>query len=186
MMRLESQRLIMQEAQQIDILPIVEFLNKNHTFHQNFDPIRSKEYFTESFWTDKLESEKGLSFDQKGCQFFIKSLSDPITVIGFVNFSNVIRGCFQSCTVGYALDEHMQGQGFMTEALEACIVHIFSTQNLHRIQANYMPNNLRSAQLLSTLGFVIEGTAKDYLRINGAWEDHVLTSLINPNWSEPN
>lgn len=185
-MRIESQRLIMQEAQQADILPIVEFLNKNHAFHQNFDPIRSKEYFTESFWTNKFESNKELSFDQRGCQFFIKSKSDPITVIGFVNFSNVIRGCFQACTVGYALDQYKQGQGLMTEALRACIPHIFSTQNLHRIQANYMPNNLRSAQLLARLGFMIEGTAKKYLRINGAWEDHVLTSVINLNWSEPN
>jgi ribosomal-protein-alanine N-acetyltransferase len=39
---------------------------------------------------------------------------------------------------------------------------------------------VRSGRLLGRLGFVIEGYARDYLLVNGRWEDHVLTSLINP------
>lgn len=48
--------------------------------------------------------------------------------------------------------------------------------------ANYMPHNQRSGNLLRRLGFVVEGYARDYLLINGRWEDHIQTSLINPNW----
>jgi ribosomal-protein-alanine N-acetyltransferase len=59
---------------------------------------------------------------------------------------------------------------------------MFEQQKLHRIMANYMPSNKRSARLLQKLGFVIEGHAKKYLLINGQWEDHVLTSLTNENW----
>ncbi|MFB0585429.1 hypothetical protein [Aeromonas salmonicida] len=39
---------------------------------------------------------------------------------------------------------------------------------------------LRSAALLERLGFEREGYARDYLMINGRWEDHILTALLNP------
>jgi ribosomal-protein-alanine N-acetyltransferase len=28
----------------------------------------------------------------------------------------------------------------------------------------------------------VEGYARDYLLINGRWEDHVLTGIVNPDW----
>ncbi|TND51068.1 30S ribosomal protein S5 alanine N-acetyltransferase, partial [Aeromonas dhakensis] len=34
--------------------------------------------------------------------------------------------------------------------------------------------------LLERLGFEREGYAKEYLMINGRWEDHILTSRLNP------
>lgn len=71
----------------------------------------------------------------------------------------------------------------MTEALQIAIQYMFEEQNIHRIMANYMPSNMKSARVLQKLGFMIEGHAKEYLLINGKWEDHVLTSLTNPHWS---
>jgi len=70
----------------------------------------------------------------------------------------------------------------MSEAVAKAIEYIFEKQKLHRIMANYMPSNERSARLLQKLRFVIEGHAKKYLLINGQWEDHILTSLTNENW----
>jgi len=45
--------------------------------------------------------------------------------------------------------------------------------------AGYLPHNERSGKLLDRLGFEKEGLARKYLKINGRWEDHLLTSLIN-------
>ncbi|WP_235085187.1 GNAT family N-acetyltransferase [Chromobacterium sp. Beijing] len=70
----------------------------------------------------------------------------------------------------------------MREALEAVIRCAFDTLKLHRVQANYQPHNLRSAGLLKRLGFEIEGHAKNYLYLNGAWRDHVLSSRLNPDF----
>jgi len=38
--------------------------------------------------------------------------------------------------------------------------------------------------VLRRLGFVPQGYARDYLRIDGEWRDHVLTALVNARWSE--
>ena len=68
----------------------------------------------------------------------------------------------------------------MHEVVTAGIDYLFGERGLHRIMAGYMPANLRSGALLERLGFEREGYAKDYLMINGRWEDHVLTALLNP------
>jgi ribosomal-protein-alanine N-acetyltransferase len=68
----------------------------------------------------------------------------------------------------------------MREALLKANAYVFDSLGLHRIMANYMPSNERSAHVLDRLGFTREGLAKDYLKIDGRWEDHILTSLINP------
>jgi ribosomal-protein-alanine N-acetyltransferase len=52
------------------------------------------------------------------------------------------------------------------------------------VAASYMPRNARSGRVLERCGFRIEGTAISYLRIDGRWEDHVLTALINPDWPD--
>ncbi|MCA9294338.1 MAG: GNAT family N-acetyltransferase [Phycisphaerales bacterium] len=101
-------------------------------------------------------------------------------MVGEVGLSNIVRGCFRACHLGYHIDQAHEGKGLMSESLRAVIGHVFDEMKLHRIMANYLPGNDRSARLLERLGFVIEGRAKDYLFINGAWRDHVLTSLTNP------
>jgi [ribosomal protein S5]-alanine N-acetyltransferase len=103
-------------------------------------------------------------------------------IIGFCNFSQIFRGSFQACYLGYHIDGRFEGKGLMSEAVKKAIAYMFEQQKIHRIMANYVPSNKRSARLLEKLGFVIEGYAKKYLLINSQWEDHVLTSLTNENW----
>ena len=112
--------------------------------------------------------------------------SSDVEVIGSVHFSQVSRGAFQSAMLGYALDEAHVGQGLMSEALVASLEEMFSPRvNLHRVQAAYRPENVRSARVLAGLGFQGEGLAPGYLYIDGAWRDHIVTSLRNPNFALP-
>jgi ribosomal-protein-alanine N-acetyltransferase len=69
----------------------------------------------------------------------------------------------------------------MTEALRAVCAHAFTQMGLHRIQANHLPENLRSAAVLQRLGFEVEGYARSFLLIDGRWRDHVLTALVAPD-----
>lgn len=96
------------------------------------------------------------------------------------NFTNIVRGPLQACHLGYSVDQAHEGQGLMREVVAAGIRYMFDTVGLHRIMANHMATNLRSARLLHALGFEREGYARAYLRIAGRWEDMVLNALINP------
>ena len=110
----------------------------------------------------------------------------PGPVIGSVHLSNIVRGCFQSCSLGYALDQSFQGRGLMREALRAVIDQAFSLRlNLHRMQAAVRPENRRSIGVVQALGFRDEGLARDYLYIDGAWRDHHLYTLTNASFVPP-
>src|SRR5206468_11042647 len=111
--------------------------------------------------------------------------ASPDAIVGNLNLTQVHRGAFQSCVLGYNLAADHQGRGYMTEAVGAAVDFAFRSWNLHRVAANYMPRNSRSAAVLERCGFKIEGHAPSYLLIDGRWEDHVLTAIINPDWVGP-
>ncbi len=105
-------------------------------------------------------------------------------LIGAIGVSNIVRGAFQAGYLGYNIAQKYQGQGYMTEALEEVVAFAFSALNLHRLMANYRPDNLASGRVLQKLGFEKEGYAEKYLMVDGIWEDHILTSLRNDHWMQ--
>jgi ribosomal-protein-alanine N-acetyltransferase len=115
----------------------------------------------------------------------VETAAPDDTLLGWANLSEIVRGVFQACYLGYALAAAAQGRGYMTEALREVIRFAFEDLGLHRIMANYMPRNARSAAVLQRIGFTVEGLARDYLHIAGRWEDHILTSLTNPQAPRP-
>ncbi|WP_236191662.1 ribosomal protein S5-alanine N-acetyltransferase [Pseudomonas pharyngis] len=167
------------------------FYQRNQRHLAPWSPIRTTDYFSTEQIRRRLEIQA--SAFEAGLAVHMALLTpDGEQMIGACNFSGIIRGAFQACYLGYHIDEAHQGKGLMQEALEAAIAYMFVTQNLHRIMANYIPGNERSARLLERLGFEREGYAKAYLNIAGRWQDHVLTARVNPRfetseqrWSRP-
>ena len=119
-------------------------------------------------------------------RLWVHPLDADALVIGSIGFSQMTRGPFCHAVLGYQIDAAYQGRGLMREALGSAISYMFEVQRLHRISANYRPENTRSGALLARLGFRIEGVAERYLFIDGEWRDHILTSRTNdafdPAW----
>lgn len=165
----------------------VDFNRENEAFLTPWEPAFTPLSFDVA--NERLVRERAVVHARNGTAYSFAITAAGATtaapIIGWLNFHNVIRGIFRATVMGYKLDRRMQGQGLMTEAASAGIEYLFGTQRLHRIGANYMPHNQRSAAVLRRLGFQIEGTAKAYLFIGGEWRDHVLTSLTNPEPIDP-
>ncbi|MCU0119832.1 ribosomal protein S5-alanine N-acetyltransferase [Pseudomonas sp. B2M1-30] len=161
-----------------------DFYRRNQRHLAPWSPIRTTDYFSTEQIRRRLEVQASAFEASLAVHFAILTL-DGQQMIGACNFSGIIRGAFQACYLGYHIDETRQGEGLMQEALEAAIAYMFDTQNLHRIMANYIPGNERSARLLERLGFEREGYAKAYLNIAGRWQDHVLTALVNAAFEAP-
>lgn len=134
-----------------------------------------------SAWARRL-ADREAEFQKGESVHFIGTDAEESHVIGSCSLSNIIRGVFQACHMGYSVAQRYEGQGFMKKIVTHTIEYGFNEMNLHRIMANHMPDNARSEGLLKSLGFTREGYAHDYLLIAGRWEDHVLNSLVNPNF----
>lgn len=158
---------------------ILDFYRRNRDHLTPWEPLRDDHFYTLSYWHNRLQDSYSQFFNGTGVNLVAL---DPAgeRVIATCNFSNIMMGIFKACHLGYAIDRQHEGLGLMQEILTAAIDYLFREQGLHRIMACYMPANLRSGALLERLGFEREGYAREYLMINGRWEDHILTSLINP------
>ena len=161
---------------------MARFLRDNFTGHlDRWSPPAASAFFTEDFWRDRLAIAVEEFHAGRAARFVLQP-PGPETgpVIGTCNYTNIVRGPFLACHLGYQIARSHEGQGLMAEALRATNAFAFRELRLHRIMANYRPENERSGRLLERLGFVREGLARDYLFIDGAWRDHVLTALANP------
>ena len=178
---IETDRLIIRLAEATEVPEIVRYYRENHDHLQPFSPTFGGEQVDEAAWREQvIERQLELSRHESFRAFIFLRVA-PQRIAGNINLTQVVRGAFQSCVLGYNLEEAAQGRGYMTEAVRATVQFAFSEWKLHRVAASYMPRNARSAAVLERCGFRVEGTAPAYLRINGAWEDHVLTAVINPD-----
>lgn len=177
-----TERLVLRMLEPLEAPLVVAYHLRNKEHFEEFHPTYPQDFFTNEYWIEQLETNiQEHSLDQSLKLFvFEKDFTD--TIIGTVNFSNFVRRAAQYCNVGYGIDKDKQSIGYMTEALRESVNYVFSELNLHRVMANYMPVNEKSAKVLRKVGFVVEGHAKDYLYLNDSWQDHILTSIINKDW----
>jgi [ribosomal protein S5]-alanine N-acetyltransferase len=183
--KLESTRTILRFACFDDIPAIISYYTDNKIHLTPFEPLKFPEFYTENYWYEQVKQALADFSTDRSLRLFLFEKGNETFIIGSINFRNFVRGVFQSCTLGYSLAEAFQGKGYMTEALKVAIGYVFTELNMHRIMACYIPHNQHSGRLLKRLGFVVEGYARDYLMIDGQWQDHILTSLINYNWQSP-
>ncbi len=158
----------------------MDYFARNRAHLEPWEPARPPGFYETTFWHERLAMSRREAQECRSLRFFLRAKAEPERLVGCVNLSEIIRGCFLSSLLGYSLDEALVGQGYMHEALSAALPVAFDHLRLHRIAANYQPSNERSGRLLRRLGFVVEGYAQDYLFIDGAWRDHVLTALVRP------
>ncbi len=122
-----------------------------------------------------LKETKNDPFDQFGQRLLPESGSfSAQRLIGGVSLTGIERGAFQKARLGYWIGKPYARRGLMTEATRLVLTFAFETLSLHRLEASCMEDNEPSKALLARLGFEKEGLAKAYLKINGAWEDHLL------------
>ncbi len=119
-----------------------------------------------------------------GFAFLIRRRADD-ALLGGITIGDVQRSVAQSCSLGYWIGQDYTRQGYMSEALSLALRFAFGTLTLHRATAACLPNNGASQALLRKLGFQQEGYAREYLRIDGRWQDHVLFGLLASEFERP-
>ena len=162
---------------------VLDYAVRNRDFMQEWNPATSEAFYTLEFQEERLRIERELLLQDRSVRLWLFKKHDRAfeRIIGDLAFSNIVRGAFQSCHLGYKMDGAEINKGYITEALSRAIRFAFGDMQLHRIEANIMPKNVRSRRVVEKLGFVEEGLSRKYLKIAGAWEDHIHYVLLNPD-----
>jgi len=125
--------------------------------------------------------------DQRGdiaYSFFIFRKQDD-TLVGGLTIANVRRGVAQAGSLGYWMGAPFARRGYMTAGVKAVAPFAFGALGLHRLEAACIPTNKASSRLLEKCGFRHEGMARQYLCINGQWQDHLLYARLRDDPPPP-
>jgi [ribosomal protein S5]-alanine N-acetyltransferase len=121
-------------------------------------------------YVEDLRSDQGYAF------LIVRNTDNAL--VGGLTIANIRRGVAQAGSLGYWMGEPFARQGYMTAAVRAVVPFAFATLRLHRLEAACIPTNAGSNRLLENTGFLREGYAREYLCIDGAWQDHLLYARL--------
>lgn len=177
---LRTERLVISFPRQQDVRELLKYGTDNLEHHAAWSPPPPTLPLTEELYRKLVEQVWSDFRTGDSVRFWLRLAPEfSGAFIGAVGLNQIVFKAFRACYLGYHVDRRFEGKGYMTEAVREVIRFAFEELKLHRIMANYMPRNDRSARLLERLGFEREGFAREYLYIRDRWEDHVLTALTN-------
>jgi ribosomal-protein-alanine N-acetyltransferase len=170
-------KVLMRPPQMSDYADWASLRGASDAFLQPWEPEWAPDELSRSAFRRRLRYYQRDMREGLGYAFLIFRNGDS-KLVGGITLSNARRGVSQSISVGYWIGQAYGGQGLMTSALTAIIPFVFSSLGFHRLEAACLPSNVPSRKLLENCGFKYEGLARQYLRINGNWQDHLLYAVI--------
>ncbi|MFI1989432.1 GNAT family N-acetyltransferase [Actinoplanes sp. NPDC020271] len=160
-----------------DVPELTTVLNASREHLAPWDPIRD-----ESFWTEDGQRQVVADVLRGPALPYVIVVDGAIA--GRVNLNNLVRGPFQSCSLGYWVSPVHTGKGVASQAVAQLLRLAFTEHELHRVEAGTLLHNERSQRVLVKNGFERFGLAPRYLKIAGEWQDHYLFQITVENWLE--
>jgi len=175
--RLDAGRLFLRPPRNRDWRAWSELRTESREFLMPWEPSWSVDALSRAAFRRRMRQTAIEWHEDEGYGFLIFRQGDN-ALLGGINLSNVRRGVAQSANLGYWIGGPHARQGYMTDALLCLMPFAFERLGLNRLEAACLPHNVASRGLLQKIGFREEGYARQYLRINGNWQDHVLYALL--------
>ena len=174
---LEGKRVLLRQPRVSDYTEWARLRGESRSFLEPWEPRWTTDELTPTAWRQRVRRYKNEHSAGTGTAYLIFEKPSG-TLLGGINIGNIRYGVSQSAQIGYWMGAPHAGKGFMQDAIGALLSHAFGRMRLHRIEAACIPDNARSIRVLEKAGFTREGLLRSYLRINGAWQDHYIYSLI--------
>ncbi|WP_433297156.1 GNAT family N-acetyltransferase [Actinoplanes sp. CA-030573] len=159
-----------------DAPELAALLVANRDFLTPWEPFRSEEYFTAEGQRAYLEDM--LRQHDAGSHVPHVIVEDD-RIVGRITLSGIVRGPFQSASLGYWVAKAANGRGVASAAVAGITRLAFRELGLHRVQAETLVHNVASQKVLERNRFRRYGLAPRYLKINGDWRDHIMFQLLS-------
>jgi ribosomal-protein-alanine N-acetyltransferase len=174
---IEGEGVYLRQPQMSDFPEWATLREKSRSFLEPWEPIWPADDLTRGAFRRRLKRYAEDHRNDHAYSFFIFRV-DGNVLVGGVTLSNVRRGVAQACSVGYWMGVPYARRGLMSRALRALIPFSYNHLRLHRLEAACITTNVASIRLLEKSGFQREGYARQYLCINGMWQDHLLYARL--------
>jgi [ribosomal protein S5]-alanine N-acetyltransferase len=150
---------------------------RNREHLRPFDPERPDSFWTLDGQRTRLDS---LMQQQAEGTLLLFAMQRDDLVVGCASLNSIAFGPLCSANLGYWVDVAEVGRG-LASAVVGAVCHIADRDlGLHRVQASTNPANVASQRVLTKNGFERFGTARNYLYINGRWQDsHLFERTLN-------
>ena len=156
-----------------------EFVRVNEISREHFRPwmptLPPGKSFDEVFEEGLVRAEKA---EREGTEVRLVAVLPDGRIAGFFALTQIFRGAFENAYAGWRVSSDQLGRGIATSGVIALLDLAFSPEpeglGLHRVQVNIIPSNRASVRVAEKAGFRLEGEAKDYLKIDGRWQDHLM------------
>lgn len=151
---------------------------RSKDFLSPWEPDWSEAHLNRNSYKARLASYNRMIEQGTGYPFHIFAGTD-LRLVGACNITQVQKAPAQSAKLGYWIGEEFARQGYARAAVRASLKFCYDDLGLHRVEAAVQGDNLPSKNLLWEMGFTFEGTARAFLKINGAWRDHDIYSRLS-------
>jgi ribosomal-protein-alanine N-acetyltransferase len=178
-LRLEAEGVRLRPHRPSDFAEWAALREESRAFLQPWEPTWPSDDLTRGAYRRRLAAyaqdlERGVAYP------FLVFCRAEGRMVGGITLSNVRRGVAQMGSIGYWVGEPFTRRGHTTAAVRAVTAFAFERLGLHRVEAACIPTNTASRGVLRKAGFTEEGRAQAYLKIDGAWRDHVLFGIVSP------
>lgn len=174
---IEGERVYLRVPQMKDFTAWRDLRAASRAFLTPWEPVWPADDLARGSYRRRLRRYAQDMLADEAYPLFVFRSSDH-TLLGGVTLSNVRRGVCQAASLGYWMGAPHAGQGYMKAAVSALLPVAHDVLHLRRIEAACMPSNRISIRLLEGCGFRREGYSREYLCINGVWEDHLMFARL--------
>lgn len=179
---IRTQNLILRAPMAADYSAWAVLRMESREFLTPWEPVWNEDDLTRtSFRLRVKRAAREIASDEAYSLFILDNRTEAL--LGGLTLGLIRRGVAQACTLGYWMGQRHAGKGHMTEAVRGALRFAFMDLALHRVEAACLPSNEPSRRLLERVGFRHEGLARGYLKINGAWADHLLYAALSSDHS---
>jgi ribosomal-protein-alanine N-acetyltransferase len=156
---------------------LARLLSANRDYLAPWSPLQDDAYYTADGQREVLTRQ--LAAYDRGAMLPLVILDSDGAVAGSINLNSIVRGAFQSASVGYWVSQWRAGQGLASAAVADVAELAFGDLGLHRLDAATLLHNTPSQRVLLRNGFRPFAVAESYIKIAGRWQDHVLFQLLS-------
>lgn len=181
-MRVDGPTVYIRPAQPKDWRAWADLREESRDFLVPWEPTWPADALTRDSFVRRLRRQAAEWREDEAYAFLVfEQASDR--VVGGIGLTNIRRGVAQMGTMGYWVGKPFARRGYISQAARLMLSFAFGQLGLHRVEAACLPSNAPSSGVLEKVGFIREGYARAYLRIDGKWADHVLYAILRDDWA---